>query len=109
MNDPRLLEWLTATEEALSAPPDRRIEALLKAHDQREALRQSLLAEPARGGADPDLVQRLQSAENALVEAAAAERAQLAQGLEQVRRQKRGTTGYRPARPSTPVFVSRKA
>jgi hypothetical protein len=109
MTDGRILEWLTVTEEALAAPSDRRAEALIQLHERREALRQSLLAEPVEQGPDSDLVARLENAEKALAEAAAAERTQLEEALKQVREQKRGTTGYRPVRPRRPVFVSRKA
>jgi hypothetical protein len=109
VTDPRLLRWLDVTEQALKAPAEERAGALVVAHQRREELQRSLLEDPPSASPDPDLRRRLEETESALSEIAAAERVRLGEALQQVRRQKTGTAGYRPARPHTPAFVSRKA
>jgi hypothetical protein len=109
VTDPRFLRWLAVTEEALGSPAEQRGEAVLKAYDQREELRRSLLEDPPRQAPDAETSRRLRDAEVALAEAATAERDRVDAALNEVRQQKRGTVGYRPVRPSNPVFVSRKA
>jgi hypothetical protein len=109
VTDPRFVRWLAVTKEALGSPSEHRGEAVLKAYEQREELRRSLLEDPPRAAPDAETAQRLRDAEAALVEAATAERDRVDEALREVRRQKRGTVGYRPVRASNPVFVSRKA
>ena len=109
MTDPRFLRWLEVTEEALGSPAERRGEAVLKAYDRREELRRSLIEDPPRHSPDPDTARHMRAAEAALAEAVAAERDRVDEALGEVRRQKRGTAGYRPVHAHNPVFVSRKA
>ena len=109
MTDPRLLEWLAVTEKAISAEPERRIEAVGAACAQRDELQRSLLEKPPSEAPDPETVERLRRAEEALLETASSERTRVREALDKVRAQKRGTRGYRPARSSDAVFVSRKA
>ncbi len=109
MTDPRILDWLTVTEQAAGAPSDRLAEAVVEASRRREEIRLSLTAKPPTEGPDTETAKRLERAEARLAEVAASERARLAQALEEVQRQKAATSGYRPARSSLPVFLSRKA
>jgi hypothetical protein len=101
-----LRRWLEVTREALAAPPELAIAALARAVDLRAQLQAELGREPA---ARPDfaLQAELRAAELAFQARGAELRAEIGAHLEELRRVRSGTRGYRAPRPNHPTFLSR--
>ncbi|MFQ5696681.1 MAG: hypothetical protein ACE5IL_00150 [Myxococcota bacterium] len=106
MDDPRLLEWLRVTEDAgdpIAAEAGERLEA---ARLRRAELQRGLESHPPGRAPSPELAQRLWAAEERLAARTAALKLELASSLEEVRRQRQATRGYRPPSVRRASFVS---
>ncbi len=106
-DDPRLVDWLAAGAAALAAPAEGRLEALCAAVERRAELQRALEAAPPRFVSEA-LAARLASGEADLRRELDAQHRELAARLGDLRDATRAHLGYRPARGSTPAFVSRQ-
>jgi hypothetical protein len=98
--------WLAVTREALAAPPELALDALLRAVEERARL----LGEIARAKVSPpsrSLALELRDSEIAFQGRAEELRGLLAGRLEELRRVRAGTRGYRAPRGDRPTFLSR--
>ena len=107
MDDPRLLEWLKVTRAALEATDEDLLTVLKHAQSQRDELKTSIEKEPPKDPPSADLGRELREAETALEELTTQARQQLQTQLTELRKLRKATSDYRPARTNLPSFVSR--
>ncbi len=106
-DDPRLVEWLDATQSALGAPSDERLQALDQASASRAELQRSLEADPPSQAPPAPPRAEPTRPQEALAGATRQLREDVRAAIEELRRVRVAATGYKPTRPNRPAFVSK--
>ncbi len=107
MDDPRLVDWLKLTRQALEASKEELAQTLQQVSSGRAELQRSLEESPPSSAPGKELAHELEQAEAELERLVAGVREQLEARLAELRKLQSGTAGYRPARSNTPAFVSK--
>ncbi len=107
MDDPRLVDWLKLTRQALEASKEELAQTLQQVSSGRAELQRSLEESPPSSAPGEELARELEQAEAELEHLVAGVREQLEARLAELRKLQSGTAGYRPARSNTPAFVSK--
>jgi len=108
-DDPRLLEWLALVLGVLEAPAPDLLVRLENAQARRAELARSLEQVPADPEPSPALVKALQEHEATLAQLADQVLVEVRARIEELRRVRGRTQGYRQSRVDIPAYVSRKA
>jgi hypothetical protein len=107
VNDRRLEEWLALSQRILAAEPAERARQLVDAEGRRRELQASLEAEPPADSPSLELARALRESEDAIQKLGRELSHEIAGQLEELRRVRSATQGYRPTLGSRPAFVSR--
>jgi hypothetical protein len=108
-DDPRLLEWLQLVLAVLQSPAEELFTRLENAHARRAELARSLEQSPANPAPSAELASALREHEAALAKLADQVLVEVRARIEELRRVRGGTQGYRPSRVDVPAYLSRKA
>ncbi len=107
MDDPRLVDWLKLTRQALEASKEELAQTLQQLSAGRAELQRSLEESPPSSAPGEQLTRELEQTEAELERLVTGMREQLEARLAELRKLQSGTAGYRPARSNTPAFVSK--
>ena len=108
-DDPRLIEWLRLVLGVLESPATELFERLETAHERRAELARSLERVPPDPEPSSELAEALREHEAALAKLADQVLVEVRARIDELRRVRGGTQGYRQARVDVPAYLSRKA